>query len=286
MKKWFVRIGVLLVIVLIIGAANWYFTMRSMGFFRDPVFETVAPDLPELQRPAILVFSKTNSFIHKDAIPAAKDMLQRVAKEHGWSIYLTDNGAVHNSEQLARFDAIVWNNVTGDVLTAEQRASFVAYLENGGGYVGIHAAGDNSHEAWPWYVETVIRTEFIGHPMNPQFQRAVVHIEDPDNPIVSHLPAAWERTDEWYSFVESPRKRGSHILATLDESSYKPEFFGKDIRMGDDHPVIWQHCIGRGRVFYSALGHTAESFSEPRHVELLKRAVAWAGGLKDAACGE
>lgn len=285
-KKWFAWIGGILVVVIAIGVGNWYITMRSMGFFREPVFETVAPELPALQRPAVLVFSKTNGFIHKDAIPAAKAALQRIAEHNGWSVYVTDNGAVHNTEQLGQFDAIVWNNVSGDVLTPEQRAAFVAYLENGGGYVGLHAAGDDSHEVWPWYVDTVIRTRFIGHPMNPQFQSAVVRIEAADNPIVSHLPSAWTRTDEWYSFTESPRNQGSHILATLDESTYKPEFYGQDLRMGDDHPILWLHCIGRGRVLYSAMGHTAESFDEPEHLELLKRAIAWAAGLEGTACGE
>lgn len=280
MKKWLVRIGIVVGILLVLGVGNWYFTMRSMGFFREPVFETVAPELPELSRPAILVFSKTNAFIHKDAIPAAKVALQAMAESNGWSTYFTDNGAVHNSSQLAQFDAIVWNNVSGDVLTAEQRRDFKSYIENGGGFVGIHAAGDNSHEGWSWYTDTVIRAKFTGHPMSPQFQDAVIRIEDVDNPIVRHLPPAWERNDEWYSFEESPRKYGSHILGNLDESTYSPEFFGKDIVMGDDHPVIWQHCIKAGRIFYSALGHTAESFSETAHTTLLRNAIAWAAGLE------
>ncbi len=288
LKKWAVRIGLAAGIFAIIGVANWYFTMRSMGFFRDPVFETAAPNLPELNRPSILVFSKTNAFIHIDAIPAAKSMLQALAKDNNWSIFVTDNGAVHNTEQLSKFDAIVWNNVSGEVLTEPQRLAFIDYIGNGGGFVGIHAAGDNSHDPWKWYTNTVIRAKFIGHPMSPQFQKATVRIEDLDNPIVSHLGSTWKRVDEWYSFADSPRKQGSHILGNLDETSYSPEFFGKELRMGDDHPVIWQHCVEKGRVFYSALGHTAESFDEPAHITLLHNAIIWAGGLEPGGlkCGE
>jgi uncharacterized protein len=68
---------------------------------------------------------------------------------------------------------------------------------------------------------------------------------------------------------------------SIDESSYVPgSFFGKALAMGADHPVIWKHCVGRGRAFYSALGHTAESYAEPEYREVLKRAINWAGGLE------
>jgi hypothetical protein len=55
----------------------------------------------------VLVFSKTNSFIHKEAIPAAKQLLEQLAAEGGWHVYMSDSGAVYNAEDLARFDVIV-----------------------------------------------------------------------------------------------------------------------------------------------------------------------------------
>lgn len=278
---WLACAAVIVVALLVGGYTVWQ--MRSMGFMRDPVFETDRPQLPALERPAVLVFSKTNSFIHKDAIPAAKRLLQNLAIARDWGVFVTDSGAVFNPEDLARFDVVVWNNVTGDVLLPEQRQAFQAWLEQGGGYVGLHAAGDNSHEAWPWYLDTVIRAHWIGHPMDPQFQEATLHIEQPD-PIVALLPPTWSRTDEWYSFAKSPRASDVRVLATIDESSYAPgSFFGKQLAMGSDHPVIWKHCVGRGRVFYSALGHTAESFAEPEYREVLTRAIDWAGRMGGGA---
>ena len=97
------------------------------------------------------------------------------------------------------------------------------------------------------------------------------------------LPKTWKHTDEWYSFAQSPRKKGYRILATVDESTYKPHglFFG-DISMGADHPVIWSHCVGKGRAFYSALGHSAEAISEPENWRLLSNAVAWS--MSDGPC--
>jgi hypothetical protein len=269
--------GALLVIALVY-AGLMYRDMRSMGFFREPVFETERPSLPTLGHPAVLVFDKTNSFIHKDAIPAANALLQEMAGSSGWSVFTTSSGGVFNSEDLAHFDVMVWNNVTGDVLLPEQRAAMKHWLEAGGGFVGLHSAGDDSHEVWPWYQDTVIRAHFIGHPMDPQFQKAAVHIDRAHPPLIDGIPDPWVRTDEWYSFASSPRAPDVRVLATLDESSYSPgsNFRGNELAMGADHPVIWQHCVGRGRVFYSALGHTAESYAEPEYRELLRHAIAWA----------
>jgi hypothetical protein len=52
--------------------------------------------------------------------------------------------------------------------------------------------------------------------------------------------------------------------------------------MGDDHPILWKHCVGQGRVFYSAMGHTAETYAEPAYRDVLQRAIAWAGRLDPA----
>ena len=282
--KWFWGVlGALLVLALAFGGYGVW-QARSMGFLREPVFETERPQLPPLSHPAVLVFSKTNSFIHKEAIPAAKELLHQMAGERGWSIFLSDSGAVFNPEDLAKFDVVVWNNVTGDVLLPAQREAFRAWLEQGGGYVGIHAAGDNSHAAWPWYLETVIRTRFIGHPLEPQFQQAQLRIEQPPDPLVASLPDPWVRTDEWYSFAKSPRAPDVRVLVSIDESTYAPgSFFGKALAMGADHPMIWKHCVGRGRVFYAAPGHTAETYAEPEYRGLLEAAIAWAGRIGSQA---
>lgn len=95
--------------------------------------------------------------------------------------------------------------------------------------------------------------------MQPQFPQATIYIEDVDDSIMQGLPAEWVHSEEWYSFDKSPRAAGVHILATVDEKTYAPK---KNIRMGDDHPLICNHCMGKGRVFYSALGHQASAYAE------------------------
>jgi type 1 glutamine amidotransferase len=283
MKKW-LRILLVLLLALLAGATLLYRAMRAEGFFRAPSYETERPTLPSLARPALLLFSKTNGYIHRDAIPAAQEAFRQIAAQRGWSLYLTDSSAIYNAEDLAKFDAVIWNNVTGDVLSTEQRAALQNYIENGGGFVGVHGAGGDREYAWPWYPQTLLKAQFIGHPMNPQFQRATLHIEHSDDPIVQALDATWSFDDEWYSFEQSPRAAGVRVLATVDENSYKPEVFGFSLRMGADHPVIWKHCVEAGRVFYSALGHTAAAYDDVKYRSVLEHAVAWSAGIEGEPC--
>ncbi|MBW8754088.1 MAG: ThuA domain-containing protein [Sphingomonadales bacterium] len=265
-------------------ARNWDLIQRLfLGGVK--VYETQPPTLPAvIKRPAILVFSKTNAFRHEEAIPAANAMFANLAKANGWGYFQTENGATFSPEILARFDAVVFNNVSGDVFTPAQRQAFRTWLENGGGYVGIHAAGDNSHEAWGWYMNDLIGAVFTQHTMKPQFQKATVHVEDANHPATRGLPASWQRTEEWYSFDKSPRGKGYGVLVTVDEKTYNPEgMFGKDLHMGD-HPVVWWHCAGKGRVLYSALGHRAEAYAEPEYRLLLANAVGWAAHQQGSEC--
>jgi type 1 glutamine amidotransferase len=250
------------------------------------VFETEPPVLPELlARPAILVFSKTNGYRHEEAIPAANKLLASMAVREGWSLYQTENGAVFNPTQLGQFDAVVFNNVSGNVFTPEQREALESFIENGGGFVGIHGSGGDPSYKWQWYVESLIGAQFIGHPMGPQFQQATMYVEDKTHPATQTLPDAWVRTDEWYSFEQSARKDGVQVLATLDETSYSPVGMGgQDLTMGTDHPIVWSHCQGRGRALYSALGHQAAAYAEPLYQDLLKGAIAWAARLQGTGC--
>lgn len=280
---------VLLALLLLLAVSVWrnWDTIQRVFLGGVKVYETVPPKVPtDLKRPAILVFSKTSGFRHKEAIPAAGALLTQIARDKGWGIYQTENGATFSPEILARFDAVVFSNTSGDVFTPKQRAAFRAFLENGGGWVGIHAAGDNSHEAWGWYVDKVIGTHFIGHPMDPQFQQALVRVEDRAHPASRNLPAEWRRTDEWYSFDKSPRKPGITVLATLDESTYRLKgMFGQELAMGKDHPIVWTRCVGKGRALYSGLGHTAETYREPDYRKHLVGALDWVLKLDGEGCG-
>lgn len=275
--------GITLVVV-IIGLAIWIGPRTYSALYPSRVHETIAPTMPErFEHPAVLVFSKTNGFRHGEAIEAGNPMFVDLGKQNGWSVFVTENGAVHSPELLARFKAVVWNNASGDNLSAAQREALKAYVENGGGFIAVHASGDGSHGDWPWYAQEVIGTKFIGHTLWPHVPEASVLIESPAHPAMAGLPAKWNRADEWYSFDRSVRGKGFEVLATVDEASYERGWPGSaKLAMGKDHPVIWSRCLGKGRVLYSALGHTGASFAEPEMRRLMNNAVNWA--MSDQPC--
>ena len=283
MKKILLTLAGILV-VLIVGLLVF---ARMIGawhiLFPSSHHETVPPEIPAgLEQPAVLVFSKTNAFRHIDGIEAGNVFFRELAARRGWGVFFTENSAVFNDTDLARFAAVVFNSATGDMMSDAQEAAFRRWLEAGGGWVGVHAAGDDSHAGWPWYVETLIGARFTAHTMGPQFQTATVHVEDTTHAAMRGVPAVWEHEEEWYSWDRSPREAGFHILATVDESTYSPRFIflgmDRDLRMGD-HPVIWSREVGQGRALYTALGHRAEAFASPEYRKVLEGALTWAIGI-------
>jgi uncharacterized protein len=282
----------LAIFALLAIAALWAVGPGNAGrmFFDIGItYDKDAPKLPELKQPAILIFSKTNGFRDSNQIATANAALEKIAKDKGWASFTTENAAVFNAEQLAKFKAVVWNSTSGDVLTPEQRAAFKAWMEAGGGFVGLHGAGGDPSYKWQWYVDDLIGAKFIGHTLSPQFQQGRLVIEDQTHPATKGLGAEWVREEEWYSFDKSPRAKGYHILVTLDEASYSPRekiplLVDKDLRMGKDHPIVWTHCVGKGRAFYSALGHRGESYAEPKHLAMIAGAISWAAGIEGPEC--
>ena len=283
----------LLIAAVVIGAItlwNWDNIQRHfLGGVK--VYETTAPTLPaEIKRPAILVFSKTNGYRHEDSITAAGKLLVDMAAEQGWGIYQTENGAAFDPAILARFDAVVFNNVSGDVFTAPQRAAMQQFVENGGGFVGFHASGGDFSYAWEWYRSTLIGAQFIGHPLEPQFQRGKINVETKDHSATAALPDSWSHTDEWYSFDHSVRDNpGFTVLATLDEASYpnkrmKILWMKTELAMGKDHPIAWSHCVGKGRAFYAAPGHLPAVYAVPEYRTMLGGAIRWALKLEGKGC--
>ena len=226
------------------------------------------------RKPRILLFEKITGFKDEPSVNAARAAIQAIADRKGWSIAISDKAGVFNPRSLRRFDAVIWNNISGDVLTLSQRAAFVRWLKQGGSYIGMHGSAGDPQYFWDWYPDSLIGARFAGHPMNPQLQEARI-LANSAHPLARGLPPEWRMTDEWYSFKTNPRAAGADVILTLDESTYKPEGMGRDLRMGD-HPLAWTNCIGRGRMFYSAIGHKPEAYSDPHHVALLENAIVWA----------
>ena len=135
----------------------------------------------------------------------------------------------------------------------------------------MHAAADAEYD-WPWYGGPV-GARFRHH---PSVQRATVRLA-PGAALAGRLPARWEHTDEWYYFAANPRGR-VRVLATVDESTYTGG------GMGADHPIAWCREYDGGRAWYSAMGHTSESFQEPRFLAHLLAGIRNAAGQTVTRC--
>jgi type 1 glutamine amidotransferase len=207
----------------------------------------------------VLVFTRAAGFVH-ESIPEGVRMLRGFG-----GVTVTDDPRRFTTRSLRRYDAVVFLSTTGDVLDGPQERALERYVRGGGGWLGIHAAAD-AERSWSFYQRRLLGTTFTSH---PAIQRGTVVVEDRAHPAGRGLPRRWTRTDEWYSFASSPRD-DVHVVASLDESTYDPG----DLRMGD-HPVAWHRRVDRGRAFYTALGHTRESFREPLFRRHVRGALRW-----------
>jgi cytochrome c len=220
----------------------------------------------------LLVFTRTTGFRH-DSIPDGIAAIRRIAGESGLSVDATEDPSIFRDENLGSYRAVVFLLTTGDVLEPEQQAAFERWVRAGSGFVGVHSASDTEYD-WPFYGE-LVGAYFAGH---PAVQSAVVQVEDRMHPATAALPAAWARTDEWYDFRANPRA-SVHVLATVDETTYEGG------SMGPDHPIAWCREVLGARAFYTAGGHTRESYTEPLFVAHLSGGIRWAAGLESGFCG-
>lgn len=121
----------LLIITILLGFG--YYKLKATGIIRTYVFEQETPVIPDFQRPAVLLFNKVGGYFHEEALPAGDALIKDLAETEGWDFYVSQSGGSHNPEALAKFDLVVWNNVSGDVLTPKQRESLKAWIAGGGG---------------------------------------------------------------------------------------------------------------------------------------------------------
>lgn len=211
---------------------------------------------------SVLVFSKTNGFRH-GSIPFGVEAIKRLGDANKFSVDATEDSLAFTDENLAKYKAVIFLSPTGNVLGEAEQKALENFIQKGGGFVGIHAAADCEYD-WPWYVK-MVGASFLSH---PEQQMAKLVVVDKNNKATKHLPEIWERKDEWYNFKNM--NPDVHTLLKIDETSYKG---GKN---GDNHPMAWYHDYDGGRAFYTELGHTNESFSEPAFLQHLLGGIQYA----------
>jgi len=217
-----------------------------------------------LAKNRVLVFSKTAGYHHK-SIDAGIKAIQQLGVQYHFDVDTTTDSTQFTINNLRKYSAVIFLNTTGNVLSDEEQNAFQQYIEAGGGFVGVHAATDTEY-GWPWY-GNLVGAYFEKH---PKIQEAVLHVVDSTNIATKHLPRTWKRTDEWYNFKSIASDL--HVLITIDETSYTG---GTN---GANHPMSWYHNYDGGRAFYTELGHTDESYSDPLYLQHLWGGLQYAMG--------
>lgn len=218
------------------------------------------------QKYKILVFTKTSGY-HHQSIATAIPAIEKLGAENGFAVDATTDSTKFTSDNLKQYAAVVFLSTTGNVLGDAEQKAFEHYIEGGGGFVGVHAATDTEYD-WPWYGK-LVGAYFLKH---PEQQVATLKIINRKTIATRHLPATWSRKDEWYNFKDvNPELK---VLIEIDESTYKGGVNGAH------HPMAWYHNYDGGRAFYTELGHTDESYSDPLYLKHLLGGIQYAMGQK------
>ena len=230
------------------------------------------------KRKKILAIGEVKGYQH-DSVSHGLASVERWGKETGlWDTYIrTDSQLITkkkltgNAKNLDYFDAVVFYT-TGELnMDASQKADLLGFVrDEGKGFIGIHSAADTFYE-WPEYGE-MIGGYFHFHPWNT-FEAPVI-VEDREFPATRHLPKEFVIRDEIYQFKNWSRDN-VRVLMRLDES--KLDLTAKNVRRTDkDFAVTWVKSYGKGRVFYSTLGHLEEVYDRLDVQKMYTEAIKWA----------
>lgn len=267
-----------------------FFLIVNISVFAQdsPVDPSVAPPphAHQIHLKHILVISQTKGFEH-DSVSDAMAAIYNMGKESGlWDTMLrTDTELItkkdlgRNTKTLDYYDAIVFANTTSELdLDDSQKKDMMSFIkEEGKGFVGIHAAMDTNYK-WPEYGE-MIGGWFDQHPWST-FNAPIIN-ESPDFPAVRHFPKEFVKYDEIYQAKEWSRDK-LNVLLSLDPNKLNydnPRVHRKD----HDFAVAWAKTYGKGRVFYSTLGHTQESWNDPDIRKMYFEAIKWVLGMTEGS---
>lgn len=149
--------------------------------------------------------------------------------------------------------------------------AFRKYMEQGGGWMGFHAAGYNDGSGWPWFNEFLGCGTFLCNNWPPQ--PALLEVKKPTHEVTRSLPAEFvSASSEWYQWNDNPSTRGNvDVLVSLSRKNYPIGI--KDVVYGGEFPVVWTNR--NYRMIYLNMGHGNEGFEDPTTKLLYINAFRW-----------
>lgn len=232
----------------------------------------------------ILVIGEEKGYRH-EAVSHAMATIERLGKQRGlWDATLrTDTEALtkkkleYNAKNLTNFDAVVFFTGGDLEMDCQQKSDFLSFIhDDGKGFIGIHSAAI-TFVNWPEYGE-MIGGYYDEHPWGT-FD-ALIIVEDPTFPGMEQWPKVFVLRDEIYQMRNYSRER-VRVLMRLDAS--KIDLGNKNVHRTDrDFAVTWAKMYGKGRVFYTTLGHVQDNWDKPEFQKMIIEAIRWATGMVNA----
>ena len=232
------------------------------------------PDPPGDGRFGVLVFTETgveDTAEYHASTSAGIAAIEALGEEQDFDVTVTDDSdGYFTEEELEEYRVVVFLNTSGNVLTAAQQYAFEQYYKTGGGFLALHGAIE-TEPGWDFLTQ-LLGTRASGE--ESELDEATIKVADRGHDASKDLPIRWQHADRYYNFTSNVRGF-SHVLATVDESTYEGG------TMGADHPVSWCKDYQGGRSFYTAAGHTPEAFADEELRTHLGGALEWAAGESD-----
>jgi uncharacterized protein len=216
----------------------------------------------------VLYFTYSAGYRH-DVIPLSGAILTQLGRNSGaFEVISTEDISEFSTGNLDRYAAVMFYT-TGDIpMSGVQKTALLNFVRSGRGFLGFHSATDTFY-GWPDYLD-LIGGYFDGHPWH---QGVTIEVADAADPLVAFLGNSLQLDDEIYQISDFDY-RGSRVLLRLDQSSVDLGKTGVHQRFYG-WPLAWKRFFGEGRVFYSALGHEASVWQDPRYQRILTNAILW-----------
>ena len=204
-----------------------------------------------------------------DVIPLSRAILTQLGATSGaFEVIATEDLSDFSIQNLEQYAAVMFYTSGEIPMSSIQKTALLGFVRAGHGFLGVHSATDTFY-TWPDYLD-LVGGYFNGHPWH---QAVTIEVVDPGDPLVAFLGNSLQVEDEIYQISDFDY-RGSRVLLRLDQSSVDLNKAGVHQRFYG-WPLAWKRFYGEGRVFYSALGHEASVWQDPRCQKILTKAILW-----------
>lgn len=232
-------------------------------------------DLPEEEEEeeklSVLIYHETGEFRHA-SIQSGIDMISEFGNDLDWTVTESQTSDVFTADSLATFDVVIWLNTTGDdILTTTEQASFEAFIQNGGGYVGIHAATDTYRSgSWPWYNDLAGAIVQVSPYHTANNTNATMDVVG-EHAAITHLGVEWNKNDEYYYWERNGGYLYDGNINLLEVRSTGANSYDMS------RPTTWYKEYDGGRSFYTALGHNNSDYNSDENFRtMMRKAIIWA----------